>query len=102
MKMVALTKFNYGTRRLQAGDEFEPDLGNHDIMIALSLARTLPDDSDPEVKYERSEIDLDNWREQYRMIYGHRCDMRWGVKRIRQEIEKVPGDHKIMKHVPTP
>lgn len=100
MKMVALTKFNYGTRRLKAGDEFEPSLGNQDLMISLSLARELPDGSDPDAKYERAEIGLDIWREQYRMIYGHRCDMRWGVKRIRQEIQKIPGDHKIMKNVP--
>lgn len=83
MKMVALGKFNYGTRRLKAGDEFEPNLGNRDLMISLNLARELPDELAPV-----DLGDLEIWREHYRTMFGRPPDGRWGIDRIRREIKK--------------
>lgn len=83
MKMMALGKFNYGTRRLQAGDQFDADLGNENLLLALRLAAEVSEQNRDDTYFN----ELDGLRLRYQAIFGRPCDGRWGPSRIKKAIE---------------
>lgn len=77
--LIATQPLTYGTRRLRTGDSFVADQGDGPVYVTLGLAKTAP---------PVDESDLDAWRENYRAVFGRSADGRWGIDRIRKEIEK--------------
>ncbi len=75
MRLTANKSFKYGTRRLEAGDEFEAVQPYVRTMLLTGLAR-------------EPNAELDELR-QRAMRLGITIDRRWGVKRLKDRL----GEH---------
>jgi len=79
MKLTANKRFHYNTRRLMAGDEFDADDRHARTLVAAQLAShadaELPDMTN-----------IDSLRA-HAARRGVNVDRRWGVRRLRSEIE---------------
>jgi hypothetical protein len=99
--MIASKVLTYGTRRLRAGDTFEATPQHARVLTAVGLARETARISVPAPKPVSKpapvrpplppivETELSQLRYDYEVKTGSKADMRWGVARLRAEIEAL-------------
>jgi hypothetical protein len=94
--MVAGRPMRYGTRRLRAGDMFSATHGEATIFRALRWASDAADrvqvgreDYVLRAAAMQAEDDIDVLRTEYELRAGKTADKRWGVARLKSEIEAL-------------
>jgi hypothetical protein len=96
ISMIAARRMHYGTRRLKAGDYFTATRSEAALFRALRWAN---DGAAPAARIatltpakviEHVESDLDVLRTEYADRAGKAADRRWGVSRLKTEIEALP------------
>ena len=89
MKMIANKRLTYGTRRLQAGDEFEASPRDARLLAAVSRARLVPE---PQPTYPRvpPHDGISMARAEYERVFNKRPFMGWDEAMLREKIEAGP------------
>lgn len=82
--LIALKPLTYGTRRLRAGDEFEATRNDCVIYPMVGLAAHKPEPDPAEAIRAAILTDL---QAQYHALAHKPADKRWGIRRLRREIE---------------
>lgn len=80
MRLTATRNFKYGTRRLQAGDEFDAPMAHGMLLVGYKKAI---EQTNPEPARDES---MDVLRRAARAL-GIIVDGRWGKRRLQSEIE---------------
>jgi hypothetical protein len=82
-RMIVLAdRMEYGTRALRAGQAFDT-LSDSDAywLELIGKARPVASEAAPE------DPELERWRRYYFAAHQKPCDRRWGIARIRKELE---------------
>jgi hypothetical protein len=109
--LVAAKPMRYGTRRLKAGETFDASRAEAQIYRAIGWASDVPatapapvraarvvhaavlraaDDGELRTAVMQVDDDLDVLRTEYEMRADRAADKRWGVTRLKSEIEDLP------------
>ena len=93
MLFVATKPLKYGTRRLQAGDEFEAPRQHGQVLIAVKKAKKAQEKKvEPPPPEFAAKMDEEADREALRELaagMGVDVDRRWGAERLREAIERA-------------
>lgn len=83
-ELIALKPLIYQTRQLRAGDRFTvASFNDAAVLKTVGLAKEI---TDVPIDYAKTD-ELATLRQDYMTKFGKAPDMRWGARRLRQEMD---------------
>jgi hypothetical protein len=95
VKMIATGLSRYGTRRLMAGDEFEATAKDAKLLKAIRKAdySKATAKAPPAIEQPPAPVaEIDALRAEFEARSGEAPDKRWGVPRLREEIDGLASE----------